>query len=630
MAVFGFGKDFARHGRLAAAAVAVGGALLVACSSGPSSKPTVESFLSAWSKGDTAAAAAQTDNPAAAQAALQQWRSSLDVAHATFSAKSSGDTKATYSADVDLNGLGRWRYNATLDLRKVNNKVTVVWSPSVVYPGLQPGQDLTRVRTLPPRAPILDRNGVPMLTPTPVVTVGVEAGRVNPATTVPILQRTTGIDPARVAASIGAAKPGTFVPVITLRRPAFDPVKAMLNAVPGVIFQTATIDLAPTPTFALPVLGKVGPATEDALKAAGPGLEATDNVGLNGLEGLYQQRLAGTPSGSVSIVDANGRSLRQLFSVQGHAGDAVHTTLDMAAQTAAEAALAGTTKPSALVAVKGSTGEVLAVANTPADSTYDRALDGRYPPGSSFKIVTAAALLERGVTLNDVVSCPPRAVIGGKPFTNFEGEAPGGVSFLTDFARSCNTAFVTLSGRLSPKDLGAAANAFGFGAEWSLPLASFAGQLPDPADAAELAAASIGQGRVLASPLTMAVVASTAASGAWHAPTLVTDPAQTQRAAAPSSPLPGPVDDSLHQLMRVAVTSGTGTAANVNSPGGPVYGKTGTAEFGPAIRPPPTRGSSGSAVTWPSPSSSKAAGSAAKKRRPSPPPSSGSSQADSS
>jgi len=563
------------------------GGLLVGCSSGSGSKPTVEKFLAAWAKGDAGAAGALTDNPAAAQAALQHWRSSLDVSGAKFTVKSSGDTKAAYAADVDLNGLGRWRYDGALALRKGKDKFNVVWAPSVLYPGLQPGQDISRTRTLPPRAAILDRSGTPLLTPTPVVTVGVEAGRVDAAVAVPILQRTTGIDPARVTTAITAAKAGTFVPVITLRRPAFDPVKATLNAVPGVVFQTATVDLAQTPTFALPVLGKVGAATAEALKAAGPGFEATDNVGLNGLEGLYQQRLAGTPSGSIQIVDAEGRQLRQLFGVQGHAGEPVRTTLDIPTQTAAEAALKGApaNKPAALVAVKPSTGELLAVANTPADSTYDRALVGRYPPGSSAKVVTAAALLERGLNINDVVACPPRAVIGGKPFTNFEGEAPGTVSFLTDFARSCNTAFVSVSGRLTPQGLADTAKAFGFGAKWSLPLAADSGQFPVPADTAELAAESIGQGRVLASPLTMALVAATAGSGTWHAPTLVADPPQP--AAAPPVAVASNIDDAVHQLMRAVVTSGTGTAASVSGAGGPVYGKTGTAEFGPG-NPPAT------------------------------------------
>ncbi|MBV9409966.1 MAG: penicillin-binding protein, partial [Acidimicrobiia bacterium] len=552
-----------------------------------SAKPTVERFLGAWSKGDTAAAAALTDNPAAAQAALQHWRSTLDVGQVTMSVKSASDTKAAYAADVDLNGLGRWRYDGVLAVRKHNGKFSVVWSPSVLYPGLALGQDIARTRTLPARAPLLDRNGTPLLTPTPVVTVGVEAGRVVPATAVPILQRTTGIDPTRVTAAIAAAKPGTFVPVITLRRPAFDPVKATLNAVPGVVFQTATVDLAPTPTFALPVLGKVGPATADALKTAGPGFEATDNVGLNGLEGLYQQRLAGAPSGSVQVVDANGRTLRQLFSVQGHDGDAVRTTLDTATQTAAEAALSGVNKPAALVALQASTGNVLAVANAPGDSTYDRALVGRYPPGSSAKVVTAAALLERGLNVNEVVPCPPRAVIGGKPFTNFEGEAPGAVPFITDFAKSCNTAFVTVSGRLTPQGLADVAHNFGFGAKWTLPLAADSGQFPTPADTAELAAASIGQGRVLASPLTMALVAAAAGGGTWHPPTLVTDPAQAAAAAAAPVAVDPAIDASLHQLMRAVVTSGTGTAANVGGGAGPVFGKTGTAEFGPG-NPPET------------------------------------------
>src|SRR5207302_7980020 len=130
-----------------------------------------------------------------------------------------------------------------------------------------------------------------------------------------------------------------------------------------------------------------------------------------------------------------------------------------------------------------------------------------------------------------------------------------------------------LSGRLTPQVLADAARAFGFGTKWTLPLAASSGQFPVPSDTAEVAAASIGQGRALASPLAMALVAAAAGSGTWHPPTLVADPGQAA-AAAPVA-VNGPVDDSLHQLMRAVVTSGTGTAANVAGP--PVFGKTGTA-----------------------------------------------------
>jgi len=569
---------------------ALAAALLPACSSGPSPRPAASAFLRDWSRGDLTGAGTATDNPAAATLALRTWQTSLDVGRATFNLTSTGGAgkgraTAKFSAHVALNGFLRtWSYQGALSLRRIGSRWVVAWSPGALYPGLAPGQSLARTRTLPPRAPMIDRNGAPLVTATPVVTVGVVPSHLqDAAAALAVLQKTTGADPTRVQKAIAASKPDNFVPVITLRRPAFDAVKAILNPVPGVVFQTGSADLGPTPTFGLAVLGKVGAATAEALRAAGAGFEATDQVGLNGLEALYQRRLAGTPSGSVAIVDANGRHLREVLSVTGSFGQPVQTTLDPHLQTAAEAALAGVGKPAAVVAVQASTGQVLAVANVPADSTFHRALAGRYPPGSSFKVVTAAALIARGLTLDAVAPCPPQAVIGGKPFTNFEGEAPGSVPFLTDFARSCNTAFVGLSGRLQPQRLADTARAFGFGTKWSLPVSAFSGQFPLPADAAELAAASIGQGRDLASPLGMALVAATAAGGTWHPPALVENP--PQGGAAAPAPLPPGVGDSLHQLMRAVVTSGTGTAANVA--GAPVYGKTGTAEFGPG-KPPAT------------------------------------------
>ena len=97
-----------------------------------------------------------------------------------------------------------------------------------------------------------------------------------------------------------------------------------------------------------------------------------------------------------------------------------------------------------------STGDVLAVANRPSDSSFDRALEGRYPPGSTFKVISTAALLRDGLNTNEVVDCPRTSNVGGRVFRNFEGGAQGAVPFARDFATSCNTAFVSLAGRLSP------------------------------------------------------------------------------------------------------------------------------------------------------------------------------------
>ena len=162
-----------------------------------------------------------------------------------------------------------------------------------------------------------------------------------------------------------------------------------------------------------------------------------------------------------------------------------------------------------------STGDILAVANRPTDATYDRAIDGRYPPGSTFKVVTTAALLRAGLKTSDTVDCPKTITVDGKLFKNFEGGAAGAVPFATDFAQSCNTAFVSL------------AQAAGRPTRCRARRATSASGAPAPArsrparDAVARAATMIGQDRIVASPLAMAGVAATVADGRWHAPRLV-------------------------------------------------------------------------------------------------------------
>ncbi len=216
--------------------------------------------------------------------------------------------------------------------------------------------------------------------------------------------------------------------------------------------------------------------------------------------------------------------------------------------------------------------------STPLSQPFDRALEGAYPPGSTFKVVTTAALLATGRTSSTPSSCPPRLTVDGRVFGNFEGEAPGSIPLSQAFAISCNTAFIGLAQQLPAGALTAAAGQFGFG----LPSLGAGGAYPAPADRAEAAASAVGQGRVTASPLQMATVAATADAGQWHPPQLVLQPAP-----ATSPPAPAPLDPSvagtLRDLMRQVVVSGTGTAAAV--PGQVVSGKTGTAEFGHTTPP---------------------------------------------
>ena len=163
-------------------------------------------------------------------------------------------------------------------------------------------------------------------------------------------------------------------------------------------------------------------------------------------------------------------------------GEDVHTTLDPDVQAAAEKALEGAgDTPAALVAVDVPTGGVLAAANSPSTG-FDRALTGRYAPGSAFKIATTYAYLTGGVTTPSArVACPPTVVVDGKSFRNYEGETLGNPTFGDDFAHSCNTAFIGLADRLGSTDLTDAAEALGVGAGWASTLGvdgTFGGSVP--------------------------------------------------------------------------------------------------------------------------------------------------------
>ncbi|HSQ38217.1 MAG TPA: penicillin-binding transpeptidase domain-containing protein, partial [Acidimicrobiia bacterium] len=305
--------------------------------------------------------------------------------------------------------------------------------------------------------------------------------------------------------------------------------------------------------------------------AFGPPYSATDTVGRSGLELALERRLAGTPDQQVQRVNRYGRMVEVLAEFPGTEPEAVTTTLDIDLQEAVEAVIAAAPELAAVVVVDVATGGIRGVASRPLNG-FNRALGGLYPPGSAFKVITAAALLAEGVTPAQEVDCPEEVVLGGRRFTNAGGEALGQIPFVDAFAFSCNTTFAPLAAALlDPGELAAAATGFGFGTAPGLPLTASTPVFPEPVDDAEEAAAAIGQGRVLASPLHLATVAAAVAGGGWQPSSLVVgDP-------SPRAPLAPRVAADLAEFMLAVVARGTGTAAAVE--GEEVHGKTGTAEY---------------------------------------------------
>lgn len=286
----------------------------------------------------------------------------------------------------------------------------------------------------------------------------------------------------------------------------------------------------------------------------------------------------GGPRGAVRLVDRDtGEVLRTeaSFGAEDPVGDdgPVRTTLHADWQSAAERALAEADgKNAALVALRIDDGEILAVANAPATG-FNRAVSGTYAPGSTWKIVTSSALLLKGaVAPDDVVDCPQYLTVG-KRFQNVETSEHPGATFRKDFTESCNTAFISLRGKLGEGELGEVAEKyFGVGQTWHVGVPSYDGSVPVPRDETEKAASMIGQGRVQANPLIMASVTATAVSGTFHQPSLVDGTEDTTR----TTPLPPEVVTRLRELMRATVTEGT--ARVLAGLPGDIGAKTGTAE----------------------------------------------------
>jgi cell division protein FtsI/penicillin-binding protein 2 len=582
----------------AAAVIVVGSLVLAACTGGDQSSGAspaalsagvIAEFTGAWVAGHPAAMGRATDDPhdasAVSSAAIDELESQRTLIDPLGSVVCRTDAACTQRqlVTMSIRGIGLWRYETSIEARLVSagagsGEWLVHWTPSVLHPRLTPDTEFDRTRELPDRASILDRNGNPLTQNLPIVDIGVVPAKVEPAS-YPALRQLLDIDVASLRASVHAADPNSFVEIYPMRRPEYDDIRGQLLKVPGILINTGLMSLAPTSGWARAVLGKVSDATPETLKAAGPLAESTDLIGDSGLQLAYQQQLAGRPGGSVDLVDSkSGRLVRTLWRVRPVLGEPLVTTLDYEIQQAAEDALAGQTKTTALVAVQANTGKILAVANGPEVTADNLAFTGELPPGSTFKVVSVAALIQAGVVApTDRVSCPDTIVVGGKRFRNYESGIVGPGSTLVDaFAASCNTTVVGFADRLDDRALPRAAAEFGIGASWDLGLDAYSGSVPTPTDLVDRAATMIGQGRVLMSPLAMAMVAAAVDAGQPFKPELV----PARHAGGPSAGgLPDSLDADLKTMMRAVVTEGTGSALDL--PGLPVYAKTGTAEYGP-------------------------------------------------
>ena len=558
------------------------GALLSGCSSSPQPQTTANAYLAAWAKQDWAAMRQLTSDPPADFTSVNQAAfSHLTVRQASFTAGPMHTDNSAASAPVTerltLAGLGTVTLKSALHLVLAQGKWLVKWSPATITPQLGTGDQLSLRTTWPARAAVLGAHRTPLTGQGQVVTIGVEGARIKDAASLRSALVAAGAPTAAVSTAIAAARahPTYFEPVFAVSRARYNQLEPTIYPLPGTVFQSGTALSAVTPGLTAGLVGTVGPVTAQELSQLGAPYSAQNDVGQTGLEQADERQLAGTPGATVSVVGKNGAHVATLYTLAPHQGTPVATTIEPSVQRAAEAALAGENKSAALVAVNASTGAVLAAVSVNSGG-FDQAIDGGFPPGSTFKVITSTALISHGLTPRSAASCPGTATVDGEVFHNAESEAPVS-NLLQAFTESCNTAFIKLAtGHLTPSDFPSTAELFGLGQSLHIGLVAFGGSVPRPNDEADLAATSIGQGRVLVSPLGLAMVAAAADTGTVRAPQLVTS---TSAADASSSgrQLPASVVSDLHEMMASVVARGT--AAGQGLPAG-TYAKTGTAQYG--------------------------------------------------
>jgi penicillin-binding protein 2 len=487
------------------------------------------------------------------------------------------------------------------------------------------------IRMRAPRGTILDRKGRVLATSRPqfVVLATPSKLRENPEA-LKTLCGVLGITPSDLNTIIArrGGHPGAPVRVmIDAPLEIVARVSELRMKLPGVSVELDQIRSYPDGTSVAHIVGHLGEISKEELEAAekaGKDYKPGDYVGKDGLEAQYEDVLRGVDGGKQVEVNALGMVVRVLGEKPSIPGKTLRLTIDRDLQIAARRALGS--QVGAAVAVDPRNGEVLAMVSSPAydpnifvkrvkASDWERIIrhKGRpmqnrcvynvYPPGSTFKPVTAIAGLRYGLcSVNTTVNCPGYLMFGRR-FGCWR--VHGRVGFMKAIAESCDVWFYQLGHRLGIDRLAKVAREFGLGSATGIDLPHESrrrdggvGTIPDtqwkrkrfnqPWWPGETLSCAIGQGYIQVSPLQMALVsAAVANNGKIYKPFLVKEVLKPDgtvvRRTKPEVQhvVDSPADEFelVRKGMRLAVTSGTGRVADI--PDVAVAGKTGSAEDPP-------------------------------------------------
>jgi penicillin-binding protein 2 len=510
--------------------------------------------------------------------------------------------------------------------------VGVFWFFQVVqHAKFQEMAENNHQRTLALRAPrgvIFDRNGEVLVENRSAFNISIVREHTRDLDrTIRLLAQVTGMDEAQVRDTVErhrrepSYRPIVVVHDATLAQVAAVTARRLDSELPDVVVQEVPTREYPAEALAAHLIGYVGEASDQQLTDDGLGTGAI--VGQSGVERVYNRRLMGADGARRVVVNSVGREIRTLEEQPPTEGQRLRLSLNAAMQRAAEDAFKAYGYWGSAVVLDPRSGDVLALTSLPAYDPNDfstgidratwaalntdklrplqnRAIQGRYSPGSTFKIAVAAAGLEEGMVTPDTkVFCPGGANFYGRYFKCHLAGGHGWMDMRHALEKSCNVYFYTVGNMLGVDKLHAWSERLGLAGKSGIDLPNEIESIVPSTEwkrartgekwyAGETISVSIGQGQLSVTPMSMAVMMATVANGGTRVvPRLVTavddgQGAGWQAVPPPPSPVQGPsmkpeTVAALHDGLWMAV-NGAGTAGRARIAGRDVAGKTGTAQ----------------------------------------------------
>ncbi len=481
------------------------------------------------------------------------------------------------------------------------------------------------IRLIPPaRGEIYDRNGAVIARNSPsyrIVIVREDAGDVDKV--VGRLSRLIELDDEQLNRAITEMRRSPpFLPVTVAEQVSWDAVSIVaVNAptLPGVVPEVGLTRAYPLGSDFAHVVGYVGPVSDFDLSQ----LEEPDQllriprfqIGKVGVEARLEDSLRGKAGTRRVEVNAAGRVMRELDRREGEPGADLQLTIDAALQGYIQARLGAESASAVVMDVES--GDLLAIASSPSydpnlfvrgisvadyreltDNKYrplaSKSVQGLYPPGSTFKMITAMAALEEGlIGPDETVFCPGHLEVSGRRFHCWKRSGHGRVNLETSISESCDVYYYDLALKVGQDKIAEMAQRFGLGIRHDLPMSAVAaGLTPDRAWkrrvhgqdwlVGDTVNASIGQGFMLASPLQLAVMTARLATGRAVRPRLIksVDGIETHSGAGEDMGL-NPVNlRKMHDAMFAATNDRRGTAygSRIIEDAYRMSGKTGTSQ----------------------------------------------------